>query len=137
MNSNNIFIDTNILIGGYCGIQKDEKALHYLYSLNGKRLYTSSLAIAQFVATLQKKKREIDIRKILVEIVHRIEVLSFTKDDIEKAIKMENDDIEDNMQYSIGSKMKCFYYVTNNIKDYNNYMNIQPLTSEQVKVILK
>ena len=41
-NPNHIFVDTNVLVGGYSGdarFKRDEACLHYLYSLAGKRLY--------------------------------------------------------------------------------------------------
>ncbi len=41
VNPNHIFVDTNVLIGGYSGdprFQKDAACLHYLYSLTGKKL---------------------------------------------------------------------------------------------------
>jgi hypothetical protein len=45
VNPNLIFVDTNVLIGGYSGdprFQKDTACLHYLYSLTGKKLYISN-----------------------------------------------------------------------------------------------
>ena len=45
VNPNHIFVDTNVLIGGYSGdprFQKDTACLHYLYSLTGKKLYISN-----------------------------------------------------------------------------------------------
>jgi hypothetical protein len=41
-NYNHIFVDTNVLVGGYSGdarFKRDEACLHYLYSLAGKWLY--------------------------------------------------------------------------------------------------
>ena len=59
-NPNHIFVDTNVLVGGYSGdarFQKDADCLHYLYSLTGKRLYISTLSVAQLISMFQKKKR--------------------------------------------------------------------------------
>jgi predicted nucleic acid-binding protein len=56
-NLNRIFVDTNVLVGGYSGdvrFQKDADCLHYLYSLTGKRLYVSSLSVAQLISVYQK-----------------------------------------------------------------------------------
>ena len=58
-NSNHIFVDPNVLVGGYSGdarFQKDEACLHYLYSLTGKHLYISTLSVAQLISVFQKKK---------------------------------------------------------------------------------
>jgi predicted nucleic-acid-binding protein len=63
-NYNHIFVDTNVLVGGYSGdarYQKDEACLHYLYSLTGKKLYISSLSVAQLISMFQKKKKNDEI----------------------------------------------------------------------------
>jgi len=52
-NPNHIFVDTNVLVGGYSGdakFQKDDDCLRYLFSLTGKRLYISSLSVAQLIS---------------------------------------------------------------------------------------
>ena len=52
-NPNHIFVDTNVLVGGCSGdarFKKDEDCLHYLYSLTGKKLYVSSLSVAQLIS---------------------------------------------------------------------------------------
>jgi hypothetical protein len=44
-NSNHIFVDTNVLVGGYSGnarFQKDADCLHYLYSLTGSLFWPRS-----------------------------------------------------------------------------------------------
>lgn len=62
MDSNRIFVDTNVLVGAWAGKQADEKCLRYLFSLKGKRLYTSTLSIAQFVSIFEKKRSADEIR---------------------------------------------------------------------------
>ena len=69
VNPNHIFVDTNVLIGGYSGdprFQKDTACLHYLYSLTGKKLYISTLSVAQLISTFQKKKSNDEIRRIVI-----------------------------------------------------------------------
>ncbi len=63
-NPNHIFVDTNVLVGGYSGdarFKNDEDCLHYLYSLTSKQLYISSLSVAQFISMFQKKKKNDEI----------------------------------------------------------------------------
>ena len=58
--SNHIFVDTNVLVGGYSGdarYKKDEACLHYLYSLTGKKLYIATLSVAQLISMFQKRRR--------------------------------------------------------------------------------
>ena len=77
-NPNHIFVDTrsnsvrlqgkNVLVGGYSGdarFQKDADCLHYLYSLTGKRLYISTLSVAQLISMFQKKRKNDEIVRIL------------------------------------------------------------------------
>ena len=69
-NPNHIFVDTNVLVSGYSGdarFQKDADCLHYLYSLTGKRLYISSLSVAQLISMFQKKKKNEEIVGIVRE----------------------------------------------------------------------
>ena len=61
-NPNHIFVDTNVLIGAYSGdsrYQTDSDCLHYLYSIVGKRLYISTLSVAQLISVYQKRKTKL------------------------------------------------------------------------------
>ena len=110
VNPNHIFVDTNVLIGGYSGdprFQKDAACLHYLYSLNGKKLYISTLSVAQLISVYQKKKTNEEICRIVRELQHRFNVIDFTA------------------------------RVTNNYKDYRLLMWIEATSPEKVKIITK
>ena len=77
-NPNHIFVDTNVLVGGYSGnvrFQKDADCLHYLYSLTGKRLYISTLSVAQLISTFQKKRTNEEITDIVRDLQHRFMVI--------------------------------------------------------------
>ena len=137
MANHNIFVDTNVLIGAFSDMQNDKECLKYLYSLTGKRLYTSSLSIAQLVSVFQKKKTNQEIKNIVNDIMKKFTILSFTKADIEEALKSNNSDIEDAIQYVISQKFKCYYFITNNTKDYNKYVNLRPLKSMFIRTIRK
>ncbi len=137
MNTNHIYIDTNILIGAYAGNITDRQALDYLYSLKGKRLFSSSLSVSQLISVFQKHKIKKDIRDIVKQIMHKINILSCTKEDIQAAIEHKDTDIEDNIQYVISGKMRCFYVVTNNKNDFSGYSNIYTLTAKSIRGIKK
>ena len=90
-NPNHIFIDTNVLIGAYSGdarFQKDYECLHYLCSLIGKRLYISSLSVAQLISFYQKKKTNQDIINIVHNLQHRFNIIDFTNKDIDCAFQL-------------------------------------------------
>ena len=137
-NSNHIFVDTNVLVGGYSGdarFQKDADCLHYLYSLTGKRLYISTLSVAQLISMFQKKKKNDEIVRIVRDLQHRFNVIDFTNRDIEAALVETGTDIEDNVQYVLAMKQKCGLIVTNNYKDYRLLLNIRAVRPERVRAI--
>lgn len=128
-NRDNIFVDTNVLIGAFAGLEKDKKCLDYLFGSKiqkkKKRLYISSLSIAQFVATFQRRKiSDEKIRKQVKYYQTKFNIIEFTEKDIDEALKFKIIDMEDSIQFMLGMKVKCLYYVTNNIKDYKDIDNI-------------
>ena len=140
VNPNHIFVDTNVLIGGYSDdprFQKDAACLHYLYSLTGKKLYISTLSVAQLISTFQKKKSNDEIRRIVRELRHRFNVISFTANDIDEALNETGADIEDNVQYVLAMKQKCRIIITNNYKDYRLLLWIEATSPEKVRIIAK
>lgn len=140
LNSNHIFVDTNVLVGGYSGdarYQNDAECLHYLYSLTGKRLYISSLSVAQLISTFQKRKSNEEIINIVRDLQHRFIIIDFTNNDINAAISATGDDIEDNVQYVLAKKQKCRIIITNNYKDYRVFQSVQVFKPINVRRIPK
>jgi predicted nucleic acid-binding protein len=137
-NLNRIFVDTNVLVGGYSGdvrFQKDADCLHYLYSLTGKRLYVSSLSVAQLISVYQKKKKNDEIVRIVRDLQHRFNIVDFTNRDIDAALIENGGDIEDNVQYVLARKQKCSVIITNNFKDYRLFFNLRVIKPERVRTI--
>ena len=140
VNPNHIFVDTNVLIGAYSGdarFQKDVACLHYLFSLIGKRLFISSLSVAQLISTFQKRKSNEEINQIVHELQHRFNIIDFTAKDIDEALHETGADIEDNVQYVLAMKQKCHIIVTNNYKDYRLLMWIESTSPEKVRIIAR
>lgn len=133
-----IFIDTNVLIGYFRGQKQDVTAMEHLFRLRDYECYTSVLAIAQTISTCQgSKKAKMDKSKIMSFIKllsHRVHFIGFTDKDIDSAFDMPGNDVEDNIQYVIGSKLQCYYYVTHNIKDYK-FNNISPVLPGNARTI--
>lgn len=99
-NPNHIFVDTNVLVGGYSGdakFQKDDDCLRYLFSLTGKRLYISSLSVAQLISVYQKKKSNEEITQVVRDLQYHFNIIDFTAKDIDAALKETGADIEDNV----------------------------------------
>jgi predicted nucleic acid-binding protein len=137
-NPNHIFVDTNVVVGAYCKDgrhQTDEDCLHYLFSLNGKKLFISALSVAQLVSLFQKKRTNAEIIDIVRQLQHRFTIVSFTKNDISEALVETGVDIEDNIQYVMAKKQKCRILVTNNIKDYRLLMGVEAIKPSKIRII--
>ena len=135
MNKNHIFVDTNVLIGYFVQQQKDVEALVYLFSLVGKKLYISSLSIAQVVSVLQKKQTNKTITDFVEYLISKFNVISFSESDVKEALKLKGSDVEDNIQYAMAIKLKCFRFITNNVKDYTNFEDIDVIKPAKVRKI--
>jgi predicted nucleic acid-binding protein len=137
VDKNNIFVDTNILIGAWSDNPTDKNCLQYLFSLAGKRVFISTLSVAQLVSVFQKKKSNEEIKKIVRYLLSKFTVLSFTIKDIEDSLTIESVDMEDNIQYVISRKFNCLHFVTNNKKDYNQFYLLNIVPPHQIRVIKK
>lgn len=136
MKKQNIFVDTNILIGAFLGNKTDENCLKFLFSLKDKVCFVSSLSIAQFAAFFQKHKlkKSQELKKIIEKFLSKYEIVSFTKSDIQNAFSLKGKDIEDNFQFQLCKKTKCFCIVTNNKKDFQMF-EVPVLTPKNIKNI--
>ena len=141
--TNHIFIDTNCLInfiGNKYGLLKDNnhntEALKYLYSLNGKKLYISSLSVAQITAKFQKRLSD-NLVKEIQYLLQKFNVIEFGEKDIEKSLKSKNyKDLEDIYQYEMSQKVGCFHILTNNVKDFTGHADIKIFTPKQVRTFV-
>ena len=143
-NENHIFIDTNCLISSICeryGIiaangKENTNALHYLLAMNGKKLYVSSLSIAQMTAKLQNRLHKDVLTEEIRQILHRFNIIEFNRKDIEDALNSPYaKDIEDLYQYKMSEKAKCLYIMTNNTKDFATLLNVIPFKPKQVRMM--
>ncbi len=144
-NENNIFIDTNCLIGFLCdkyNLRKkaDEyntNAIKYLLKQTGKRLYISSLSIAQLTATFQKRISYEELISEITWLVSKFNVVEFNKSDITTAIgNLYIRDIEDSYQYQMSQKTRCLYILTNNSKDFSCFYNVSICTPKTVRKMI-
>lgn len=135
MDSNRIFVDTNVLVGAWAGKQADEKCLRYLFSLKGKRLYTSTLSIAQFVSIFEKKRSADEIRAQVKYLQTKFNLIGFIEKDIDDALIETSPDIEDSIQYTLSRKVRCQHFITNNIKDYTGFFLLNVLKPNQIRQI--
>lgn len=136
-NPNHVFVDTNVLVGGYSGdarYQKDADCLHYLFAQTGKKLYISTLSVALLISMFQKKHTNEEVIGIVHELQHRFTIIDFINHDIDAALVETGADIEDNVQYVLAKKQKCRIVVTNNYKDYRALQGIQVFRPTEINI---
>lgn len=134
----NIYIDTNVLIGAFSDdnrFDSDRECWKYLISLRGKRLFVSSLSIAQMVALFQKRFTNQKIKEKILSITAKTNIVDFSEKDINASLELADGDMEDNIQYVLCRKMRCTKFVTKNVKDYGHYLNIEVVTPKKVRTI--
>lgn len=138
-NKNNIYIDTNVLIGAFAEgkrFEAEKRCWNYVCSLTGKRVFVSTLSVAQLVSTFQKRGLDKDIvvgyvRRILAKAI----VVDFTEKDVSDSLTIEGNDMEDNMQCALSRKVKCGILITQNKKDYVNYLHVDILSAKECRSI--
>lgn len=135
MDSNRIFVDTNVLVGAWTGKPDDERCLKYLFALRGKRLFISTLSIAQFVSIFQKKRTAGEIRAQVKYLQTKFNLVGFVENDVDEALSETASDIEDSIQYTLSRKVRCQHFVTNNIKDYTGFFLLNVLKPSQIRQI--
>jgi len=135
-NSHHIFVDSNVLNGFFLDRTADVECLKYLFSQKGKKLFISSLSIGQLVAFFHKRFSNDKIKEIVRYLFTKFTVIEFNEQDIQKSLLYDYSDIEDTIQYVIGTKMKCFYFVTND-KHFTAFRNISVLKPSEIRKIKK
>ena len=130
----NIYVDTNVLVNFCTNQENDTLALKYIFSKRNKnRLFTSSLSIVQTIANLQSKKktrgaytREKTI-ELLNSIIPKFTILDLSYNDIKEGFNAKNNDIEDSVHYVLSQKAKCNAIITNNVKDFVWFNDIETI----------
>lgn len=136
--SNNIFIDTNVLIGAFSEDSRfvsDKECWQYLCSLKGKRLFVSSLSIAQMVSVFQKRFNNQKIKSKVDSVLNKVNIVDFCKRDIEDSLDFCFGDMEDNIQYVLCKKVRCTKFVTKNTKDYGHFINLEVVLPKKIRTI--
>jgi predicted nucleic-acid-binding protein len=136
LNKNHIFVDTNVLNGFYLNRTTDVECLKYLFSLKGKKLFISSLTVGQFVAFFSKRFTNNQIKDMVRYLFTKFTIIEFGERDIDKSLLYSYSDMEDTIQYVIGTKMNCFYFVTND-KQFSVFRNIKALKSSEIRTVKK
>lgn len=132
----NIYIDTNVLINYCTNIGDGGDAIRYLCRVRKKsNLFISSLSLVQTISAIQasneKNQRKgfsrAETKKWINRLKDKFRVIEFKSKKINDAFELNNEDVEDNVQYLISKDFNCDVIITNNIKDFNNFKGIIPI----------
>lgn len=124
-----VFIDTNIFLDLILKREKYKEALEIFNSIDKGLFVGYILDITILNIDYIAKKQTQDVREFLNIINKLFCVVSGSNTSIEKALKIENNDLEDNLQYISAKESKCKIIITNDKKFYKN--NIKLMTSEE------
>lgn len=143
-NPTHVFVDTNVLINDFLyrseaneAGKKAYNALVYLRSQQ-KQTFIASFSILQFIATFQRRIAFEDLSKEIQRFVSHHTVIELTTQDIINGINTvsnETPDLEDCIQYTLSQKLKCFYILTNNTRDFQHFANIVMVTPKKHRAI--
>lgn len=140
----NVFLDTNVLINDFFYRYKQKKesryssiAIQFLKANPKITLYIASFSLIQLVSTLDKAKvSKTDIAIELKRIISRYKLVDLTASDFQKALAIDYKDTEDAIQYTLCRKVRCFYIVTENIKDFSLFKFVTTIKPKHIRKII-
>ncbi len=124
-----IFIDTNIFLDLILKRDYFDKAL-LIFNAIEKRIFEGIIAdITILNIDYIAKKQVKDLRDFLKLINLLFTVVGADNNMIEKALRIENNDLEDNLQYLLAKKYECELIITNDKAFYSK--DIQTVSSQE------
>jgi len=123
-----IFIDTNIFLDLLLKRVQYKEAVTLLNAVEKGLFEATILDITLLNIDYVAKKQVTEIRAYISAINSIVTVLGADNESIKLALKIDNNDLEDNLQYIAAKNSKCALIITN---DKNFYNNDIPLYSSQ------
>ena len=110
-----IFLDTNILLDLLLDRKNSYEASIILNSIDIGLFegYISDITLVNIDYIAKKQKKENEIKEFLILLLETMEICTPDTNLIYKALKLENKDFEDNIQYLLAKKYKCDCLITN------------------------
>jgi len=124
-----IFIDTNIFLDLILKREKYKEALQIFNAIEQERFEAFVLDITILNIDYIAKKQTKDIRDFLALINRLFKVIGASNESIKKALELNNNDLEDNLQYITAKDSKCKIIITNDKKFINK--DIQLMSSDE------
>lgn len=123
-----IFIDTNIFLDLILKREDFDKALLLLNAVE-KKLFDGVIAdITILNIDYVAKKQVKNIRDFLFLVNKNFQVVGSANEQIAKALLLKNDDLEDNLQYTLAKENHCEAIVTNDKSFYTK--SVEKLSSK-------
>ncbi|WP_029523018.1 PIN domain-containing protein [Persephonella sp. KM09-Lau-8] len=110
-----IFLDTNILLDLLLDRKNSYEASIILNSVDVGLFegYISDITLVNINYIAKKQKKENEIKEFLILLLEAMEICTPDTNLIYEALKLENKDFEDNIQYLLAKKYKCDCLITN------------------------
>ena len=108
-----IFVDTNIFLDLILQREHYDKSLLILNAIEKKLFSGVVLDISILNIDYIAKKQIKDIKDFLKLINKQFEVVGATNAMIEDALEIDNNDLEDNLQYIVANHLDCELIITN------------------------
>lgn len=124
-----IFIDTNIFLDLILKREEFEKALLLFNAVEKKLFDALILDITILNIDYIAKKQIKDVRDFLTLVNDNFQVVGSSNEQIAKALMVKNDDLEDNLQYTLAKENNCEVIVSNDKSFYSK--GIELLSSKE------
>lgn len=118
-----IFIDTNIFLDLILKREGFEDALMIFNAVEKKLFEALILDITILNIDYVAKKQVKDIRDFLTLVNKNFQVLGCCNEQITKALMLKNNDLEDNLQYTLAKENHCEAIITNDQSFYAKGIN--------------
>ena len=142
--TNYVFIDTNVLINDFFYRYNERNqsksasiAVQFLRAKPKVNLYVASFSLVQLISTLDRAKvPHSQITKEISRLLGRFKLIDLTAKDFESISKTTISDIEDALQYTLCRKPRCFYIITDNVKDFRGLLNIVAIRPKYTRKVI-
>jgi len=124
-----IFIDTNIFLDLILKREEYQAAVMILNAVDQSLFEASILDITLLNIDYIAKKQIKEVRSFLTLVNTLFNVLGATNDSMSQALKIQNSDLEDNLQY-VGAKISNCDLIISNDKDFYN-ADIRVISSKE------
>ena len=117
-----VLIDTNIILDVLCNRKdfvEDSAKVFKLCEVKKITGYISALSIPNIVYIMRKELDTEKVKEILEKLSLIFEIVDLKADDLKRASTLDFKDYEDAIQSTQASRIKAYYIITRNIKDYN------------------